>query len=44
MAAAVQLAQGLGAQVAEAAFVVELGFLGGRARLGVPAASLLVYD
>ncbi len=44
MAAAVQLVQGLGARVAEAAFVVELGFLGGRARLGVPAASLLVYD
>src|SRR5262245_43925679 len=43
--AAIRLAQGLGAEVVGAAFVIELAALGGRARLhGVPAQALLVYE
>jgi len=43
-AAAIRLVQSLGAEVVGVAFVVELGFLSGRARLDqVPATSLLVY-
>jgi adenine phosphoribosyltransferase len=42
--ATVELARELGAEVAAAAFVVELAFLAGRKRLsGVPAESLIVY-
>lgn len=41
--AAVGLVQEMGATVVEAAVVIELGFLGGRARLDVPTAALLRY-
>jgi adenine phosphoribosyltransferase len=43
-AAAIKLLQGLGAEVVAAAFVIELGFLQGRQRLGaVPAEVLISY-
>lgn len=43
-AAAIRLAQRLGGTVVGAAFLVELGFLNGRQRLGdVPVRSLVVY-
>lgn len=43
--AAVNLLNRLGAEVVGASFVVELGFLGGRAKLGViPTFSLITYD
>ena len=43
--AAVYLVRRLGAEVVGLAFVVELGFLGGRAKLdGVPIDSLITYD
>jgi adenine phosphoribosyltransferase len=42
--AAIKLLQGLGGQVVVAAFVIELGFLKGRAQLGgVPAEVLITY-
>jgi adenine phosphoribosyltransferase len=41
--AAITLLKGQGAEVLEAAFVVELGFLEGRARLPVPAAAIVCY-
>jgi adenine phosphoribosyltransferase len=42
--AAVNLLNRLGAEVVGASFVVELGFLGGRARLGaIPTFSLITY-
>ena len=42
--ATVELARELGAEVAVAAFVIELGLLGGRERLpGTPVESLIVY-
>ena len=42
--AAIKLLQGLGGQVVVAAFVIELGFLKGRERLGgVPAEALITY-
>jgi adenine phosphoribosyltransferase len=42
--AAVKLCERLGGKVVGAAFAIELGFLGGRARLGaVPVDSLIVY-
>jgi adenine phosphoribosyltransferase len=42
--AAIKLLQGLGGQVVIAAFVIELAFLQGRARLGdVPAEALIAY-
>lgn len=45
VAAATRLARGLGGDVAGAAFVVELGFLGGRALLdGVDCMSLVRFD
>lgn len=45
VAAAVRLARGLGGEIAGAAFVVELGFLGGRALLeGVDSMSLVRFD
>ena len=43
-AAAIKLCERLGGKVVGAAFVIELGFLGGRARLGdAPTDSLIVY-
>ena len=43
--AAVNLVARLGGEVAGASFVIELGFLGGRARLGaVPVFALIKYD
>ena len=43
-AAAIKLLQGLGAEVVAAAFVIELGFLKGRAKLGkVPCEVLIAY-
>jgi adenine phosphoribosyltransferase len=43
-AAAIKLLQGLGAEVVTAAFVIELGLLKGRARLGeVPCEVLIAY-
>jgi adenine phosphoribosyltransferase len=42
--ATVDLVRGLGAEVVECGFVIELGFLDGRAKLdGVPAYSLITY-
>jgi adenine phosphoribosyltransferase len=42
--AAIKLLQKIGAQIVEASFLIELGFLNGRARLdGVPIRSLIVY-
>jgi len=43
-AAAVTLARKVGAEVIHAAFIIELAFLGGRAKLDVPATSLVRYD
>lgn len=44
-AAAVRLTETLGGSVAGLAFIIELGFLGGRARLdGKEIVSLLIYD
>lgn len=43
-AAAIELLRKLGADVCGAAFVVELAFLAGRARLDVPVASIVTYD
>ena len=44
MRAALDLVQARGAEVVETAFVIELGFLGGRSRLGtVPVAALVRY-
>ena len=42
--AAIKLCQQVGAVVTRAAFVIELGFLKGRDRLGVPVTSLVSYD
>jgi adenine phosphoribosyltransferase len=43
--AAVELVRGLGGHVIECAFMIELGFLNGRGRLGsLPVFSLLRYD
>lgn len=41
--AAVDLVREVGADVVEAAVVIELSFLGGRARVGVPTAALVTY-
>lgn len=43
-AAAITLAQQMGATVTRAAFIIELNFLKGRERLGVPVTSLIGYD
>ena len=43
-AAAIELLRQAGARVAAAAFVIEIGFLDGRACLDVPVASLVRYD
>ena len=44
MEAAIALLRKVGAEVPAAAALIELTFLGGRARIGVPFASLLAYD
>ena len=44
MAASIALLQGVGADVAGAAALIELTFLGGRSRLGVPFEALVGYD
>lgn len=44
MAAAIRLLQQVGADVRAAAFLIELNFLQGRDRIGVPATSLMAYD
>ena len=43
-AAAVELMQSLGAEVVGVSVLVELAFLGGRAKLDVPIDSVIVYD
>jgi adenine phosphoribosyltransferase len=43
-AATIALAGQMGAAVARAAFIIELGFLGGRKKLDVPVSSLVAYD
>lgn len=42
--AAIKLCQQVGATVTRAAFVIELNFLHGRDKLGVPVTSLVSYD
>ena len=42
--AAIKLCQQVGATVTRAAFVIELGFLNGRDKLGVPVTSLVSYN
>lgn len=42
--AAIKLCQQVGATVTRAAFVIELAFLHGRDKLGVPVTSLVSYD
>ncbi len=44
LAASIALLQSVGAVVPAAAALIELSFLGGRAKLGVPFASLVAYD
>ena len=44
MAAAVKLLRGQGADVRSAAFIIELTFLQGRAKLDVPATALVQYE
>jgi adenine phosphoribosyltransferase len=44
MAAAITLLQAVGAEVPAAAALIELTFLGGRQKLGVPFESLVAYD
>lgn len=42
--AAIKLCQQVGAHVVRAAFIIELNFLHGRNKLGVPVTSLVSYD
>jgi adenine phosphoribosyltransferase len=42
--AAIQLARQTGVNVVQAAFIIELTFLGGRQKLDVPVTSLISYD
>lgn len=44
MAAAIALLRGVGADVRAAAFIIELAFLNGRAKLDVPVNTLISYD
>jgi len=44
MNASISLLRACGAEVAGAAFLIELGFLDGRARLDVPVAALMRFD
>jgi adenine/guanine phosphoribosyltransferase-like PRPP-binding protein len=43
MRAAIALLREQGAEVVEAAFIVELGFLGGRQKLGISSAAMVTY-
>jgi adenine phosphoribosyltransferase len=43
-AAAIVLAQRMGAHITRAAFIIELAFLNGRARLDVPVVRLVTYE
>ncbi len=43
-AAAIHLARKIGADVVQAAFIIELNFLNGRKKLDVPVTSLVQYD
>lgn len=43
-AATIMLAHKMGAEVTRAAFIIELNFLNGREKLGVPVSSLVGYD
>src|ERR1700722_9497558 len=43
-AAAIGLVRQIGAEVLHAAFIIELGFLNGRAKLNVPVTSLVDYE
>lgn len=42
--ATIALAKKVGAEVIHAAFIIELAFLNGRAKLGVPCTSLISYE
>ena len=44
MGAAINLLEGMGAEVAAAACIIELTFLDGRAKVGAPFSSLITYD
>ncbi len=44
MAAAISLLQKVGAEVSAAAVIIELGFLQGRSKIGVPVTALVRYD
>lgn len=44
MAAAVQLIKSVGADIIECLVIIELNFLKGRDKLGVPVHSLIQYD
>jgi adenine phosphoribosyltransferase len=44
MAASITLLRLCGAEVVAAGFIIELTFLGGREKIGVPAESLMQYD
>ncbi len=44
MAAAISLLQKVGAEVTAAAVIIELGFLQGRSKVGVPVTALVRYD
>ena len=44
MAASIKLLRSCGANVVATGFIIELGFLGGRANLDVPAEALMTFD
>jgi adenine phosphoribosyltransferase len=44
MQAAIELVRRQGGEIAAAACIIELGFLGGRGRLDVPLTSMIVYE
>lgn len=44
MAASINLLRGCGAEVVATGFIIELGFLGGREKLDVPAEALMTFD
>jgi adenine phosphoribosyltransferase len=44
MSAAITLLRSVGADVAAAAAIIELSFLGGRARLDAPLTAILSYE
>lgn len=43
-AAALELSRRMGAEVTRAAFIIELSFLNGRAKLDIPSSHLISYD